>query len=262
MGEEPFLWRGSHSYGGLENALLVDPTVGTRTSLQSGFGYTELISNLPSWDNYPPRNNCIMASSKMVTANLYGTAQVMALPDNFRAVITERDMWASFTYIKNATEIHSLDDFDSAFRELIHHISGSKPSSYQDFLKFTKDLSIFLNKLRDIGLTYSTLVSKEHIQKAETILRELDINLHDLRSSHFPNKLLAGIENHVGKGPVSPNDIFNFFNKIFDPNNNNIKLTRDMSTVAHKEWGEVWTDSTCMIIPTNLYDNLKDDVLR
>lgn len=257
--EIPIVWRGSSSYEFLKDFILVDPMVGQRTSLGSGFGYTELISNLPSWKGYPSRQQCIIGSSSRNTADAFGETAVMLLPNKFKAVVTERDMWGSF----KSLNFESLDDFDRGISDLIFYLNNNSPTSFSDFQQFTKNAAMALNELHSKGVSFRSGDIENLVDnKTNSLIEKL---MFVKNESYYGIRMLKKIEQYVGylNKNIKPNDIFNYFNEALDPDKNKIRLTSSMSVVASHSWEEVWTSNTCMIIPSiEAYKKLREKVLR
>lgn len=232
---DPILWRGSDSYTNLTNGLLIDPMVGERKSLDSGFGYTELISNLPSWNDYPKRNKALIMSGSKKRAAVFGAPHPILLPNNFRAVVSEKDFWSSFPLIKETLGFAGISRFDKAIAILFN-----KPRSYEEFLNVS--IPEFLVKFN------STATSEKQISKTLSSI------------SDTGGRLLSDLYDKFDQ--LDSQKLLNYFNEILDPRKNNINVSADLDIIAKSRPDEVWTNNTCMVVPEEMYDPLRKSVLE
>lgn len=98
--EGNIIWRGVTNSS---LALLVDPTKVERRSANTKNYLNLLISTLPSWQNYPPRNRSLICSGSKGMAGTYSSSSsnpgayvVLPFGDPLIGQCPQGDLWASF----------------------------------------------------------------------------------------------------------------------------------------------------------------------
>jgi hypothetical protein len=117
-----------------DDAMLSDPTVGTRVSANTLNYYTWIIDNSPDWKDYPKRSKSLICAS----FSRYDNNEYIVLPFNNPIIGTcpEYDMWYSFNYLKKKTKIYALPDLNNKIQEMLFLSYGKEVyTSYEDFYR-------------------------------------------------------------------------------------------------------------------------------
>ena len=221
---DPILYRGSKTYVDEENALLVDPTVGERKSLDSGFGYTELISFLPAWQNYPTRNKSLILSAHKPKAAVFGAPLPVLLPNNFKAVISSKDFWSAFSFVQQTLGFYGITRLDKAIYWLFE-----SPNTYQEFLN--EKIPSFVKKFN-----YIKNKNWDHLdnERADEINQMLGGSLTRIVTETGEGATYAGIlflDMYNKFDQLDKQKVLNYFNDLLDPEKNQITLTSSIAEV-------------------------------
>lgn len=212
----------------IQDFIYINPKISTRiskTQTQYGNAYNEIIDNLDSWSKYAKRKHSIIATANEQTARAYGKVYALfPLKHKTIYICPESDVWYSFKSIYYKLGIASLN------RNLI-------------------DINIILNDC------YSTLYKKElKINSWEQVV-EL-FNVFDKRELII-SELSQDISKSFLKKIYSIETCsYDFFNQIFDPINFNFMISDIFSYTLYGN-KEVWTDSDCLLINSDIIENLQ-----
>jgi len=226
----PVLYRGSATYSQNMHPILVDPSVGTRGgSEKTGFGYTEIISNIDSWRGLPKRNRALICTADRKTAIMYGAISSVVLPNKFKAIVSDTDFWYAYRKKMDNTYVRSLYSFDVAIRGLF-----DTPKSWEDFIN---------NKIPRYIEKYSNLTQAQ-----------VSINLTGaLRELHSAISKYSG-----GDDKITRESVIMFLNDFFDPTTvSTIDIRTSLPDIKFKE---LWTNDTCMILGDDIYYHIKKTI--
>lgn len=155
---EPLVARGLRSSitESKEEFRLVKPSSVIRKSANTSNEYNLLLSNLPSWKEYPPRNKSIICATfgNIEYTKSFGDSNIV-IPFNGAkfGVCPAFDLWESFPKLHNLfgdpDYQFSLHEFNSTLVKLCYKakISYNSNLSYDTLLKIFDKLTIYFNSL-------------------------------------------------------------------------------------------------------------------
>ena len=224
---ETEIFRGMPNLG---DYLLVDPLKGDfRSSIEDTNIHLDLLSNLPSWKDYPKYERCIIGGTRGSATGTYGEAVYEMIPfDNTKiSVCPESTIWESFS-----------NDYDSWGGDiyLVEHFLDSI------------DLDTSWNQIG--GGTI------------ETKLKSLGNSFHGSKISEIPNKDQDAVDNflmrHAEFSWKKPNEItgedcFNFINNsLFNPKVRGFQLLNYDQNFSTEKGKQVWTEGPVLLIKSHL----------
>jgi hypothetical protein len=232
---EPEVFRGASGNG----TTLVNPAAGKgRDSAYTTNEYTVLMSELPAWSAFPKRSRSIVCSTDPGRAGDYGdNTFVVVLPKQFNlGVCSSFDLWYSFPYLSKKTSMGQMNEFNESFGTLVEWATGR-----EWYAKKQTSLSEIKEKCGWI---------QEWIEEESNI-------------SFGPNRLGYFLNDVVRANNSSPDAVFDAVADLFDPVKNKFqRYTSIPSLHSLNESQEVWTDSPCMLVPIDDYDNLRNEVVK
>lgn len=174
--------------------------------------YNLLLSNLPSWKNYPKRNKSIICTTDMDNAKGRGDGDAyIVIPRNGAkiGVCSKEDIWISFEFVDSLNDINwSLEDFfeNTIFKEEGYYTPDDLDRNYNEFVKACKF--------------------------ADTIKNKYEFpSFYDWLKPYFLNKDMK---------------LLDFLNKTLDPKRNGFKLKKTGDDLFSRR--ETWTNSDCVLI--------------
>lgn len=231
-------------YRGLKDTskpfLIVNPskTVRKSANVKSNI-YMLLMSNLPSWSKYPPRNRSIACSTSTEYAGHYGTYKektdthlyyrVYPYDGAKIGVASSYDIWQSFETGFGKTFFLRMfnETMDTVFKQYLGYIAG-KNVTYENLLKMIDETDGYIKqkqkRYKSDGFnveTYFYYENKYFFQKIGYLAKTDNQKLTGKR-------LFDCIENALNPGK-------NGFHVVTVGN----KLPKDR---------EVWTDSPCLLV--------------
>jgi hypothetical protein len=212
-----------------------DPKLIGRKSQNTSNEYTVLLSGLPSWKAYPPRSQSIIATGDYSTARQYGGrggVYAVVLPDRFRmGVCSQSDIWDSFEYVEAQVS------------------AGYYGSGFGDhFAKFLSEIT---------GFEANQQTTVNDIRNA---LQEFQNNV-TTSDQQDDNPLRTYIVSRL-KPQSPPNTAFRILEKLLDPALNGFSLITSVRDLDDLDWQEVWTDSLCMFVKAEAYQQFRGKVLN
>lgn len=218
----PMFFRGSRRYTSETPPMLINPSKSTRTGTNIRFGYTEIISNLPSWSSLPKRDSALIATGDRGTAKSYGGVMSVIFPNNVSAVVTPTDFWYAFetrlTHLFGG--VGSLNEFNSA----IWAIFGEVSTTYQEFqnavVKFCDNLV--------------------HIAPSP--------NMHQKRFIEAIEKSF-----NIDASEITPGIVMKFLDNLLSPDELDIVTGIDELVNISYTPGEIWTNDPCLVISEDVY---------
>jgi len=198
-----------------------------RTSPFSSFNYYNLLlSNLPSWKKYPPRNRSLICSLDYHSAENYGDAQYVFPVDGSKVgVCPEADIWLSFQ------NVQELDDLNWQITTLIEASGLREPKTWNEvqkcFMEIDKKRDDIVSKLADDDEKDSRTFYNAHTSR-------MNFFTHDVKYFYTKNTLMEALE------------------EALDPTYNKFKLVKVGDPVSpDRSWHEVWTDGVSILMPVN-----------
>lgn len=219
---ETEIFRGMPDLG---DYLLVDPLKGDfRSSIEDTNIHLDLMSNLPSWKDYPKYERCVIGGTRGSATGAYGESVYEMVPfDGVKiGVCPESTIWESF----------GNDSYDSWGGDiyLVEH---------------------FLDAL-DLDTSWNQVGGGT----IETKLKSLG------KISEIPNKDQDAINNflmrHAEFSWKKPNEItgedcFNFINNsLFNPKVRGFKLLNYDQNFSTEKGKQIWTEGPVLLIKSNL----------
>lgn len=187
--------------------------------------YNLLLSNLPSWKKYPPRNKSISCTTDWDNAKERSLDSYSEGGDNVYYVLAKDgskigecpsdDIWYSFEVLRDVGAFN-LNRFNLMLNDFIEINYGRKSSMETNYKVFLK-VCMNLDKKRDNNL--------------------LDIALESW--NYNVRNLFKGYVN--GNTPL-----IKYLDHLLDPENNGFKLKK-AGDKFHQE-REVWTDGDCLLV--------------
>lgn len=248
------LYRGIQTYSKFSDFTYVIP--GIRVSADTSNVYTKLISDiLPSWKNYPKRNNSAICTTSESTALYYTKNRntdtsydgvLVIFPRNGIkiAVASVDDVWDSFNNLtKNG--IDNLDVFNyrlSLFIKVILNEINNNENQYQlDDIDdiFRQNSRTILNIFNKIEQTIRKITEKQ--------LKQFLSNIYDsISNCPFFAKLIYYV--------YSGGTIIDFLDDMLNPRKNGFSLvTINQINAGDKE---VWFSSDYLMIKSTAINNL------
>jgi hypothetical protein len=219
---------------------IVKPNEYNRISSNTSNFYTKLIDNLPSWQKYPKRSKSIIGTNALDGALNYTKNDddvVIVIPSNKSkiGVASYYDFWFSF----NKAGIKNMKMFNAAMDYLFNRLNINNVTNdieYNDLSeqKFKQTINVIGERMKD----------------------EKYISDNNISTSFFSNRTyLYGFIN-------SDRQLFDYFNDILCPDNNDFNLINTTQQNLLKEYRgrEIWTDGDCLLIKYSEYELFKKAV--
>ena len=200
--------------------------------------YNILLSNLPSWSNFPKRNKSIICSSSIESVGGYGDSgtYIVLPPDNSNiGVCSADDIWYSFNKIKGY--YGNLNYFTERIKSLLSLYFNKIEDD--DYKKLVNQMDYFDEHLY---LDYAKSENEEADEYDQIIIDKDIIKILKFLKYDFKegDNLLKRIEDMV------------------DPSNNDIKLLKYTSSINLPSKRELWIGEPCLLINMNVRHNIKD----
>ena len=220
------LYRGMPDLG---DYLYIDPLKGDfRSSIEDTNIHLDLLSNLPSWKDYPKYERCVIGGSPGAVGS-YGDAIYEVIPfDDVRiAVCPYATIWESFgnDYDQWGGDIYLIEFFLDAL-----------------------DLDTNWNQIG--GGTI------------ETKLKSLGNSFHGSKISEMPNKDQQAVDNFLMRhaefswkrpGEITGEDCYNFINNsLFNPKVRGFQLLNYDKDFKIENKRQFWTEGPCLLIKGKL----------
>lgn len=257
-----------------DEAFLFSP--GERVSQGTANVYNKLISNiLPSWKNFPRRNNSIICTNNYSVAEDYteystrrsGIVYIVIPPNNAKLVISPRsDIWYAFSYIKSKTGLVSLRNINDSILKFLAFFDNfiNNQDLVNDIYSESYDMTELIQSIRDKELfninKYENLFTNADGSSIAAIFNRIDkllsdkkfiLNLMPIYKMYFLDEPLAAIGNYIlnrKKSNVN-STIINILDNLFNPSSNGFEVV-DYSSFSNKEYidREIWVEEPCIFI--------------
>jgi hypothetical protein len=237
------LYRAHRLKPGSSGMIEVFPSRGERKSLDSSNVYTNLLSSLPSWKDYPPRSFSLIFGSNEDTVDLYPGATFYVFPKNGARIVVSpvKDVLSAraFPHLEKNTDLNItnfiympavmealignyeyISDINLSHHDKDHWVFGLAHSNYQKFIDLLQELS-----------------TKERLAQIMQDLRKTSSNV-----TFYIDKILSAYMKHGGTWEQ-------FFDDNLDPQKNGYALVglNEMSKYTDDEH-ECWTNSDCLLV--------------
>lgn len=229
------LWRGVRINDSLY--CTVNPHTTLRPSANTTNYYNLLLSNIPSWKEYPPRNRSLIATGDVKYAESFsnGTTgnifRVFPIDNSVMGICPQFDIWNSF---KHASELlgqyNTLDgvELNEIIYSFILHCLNLKSGKFDGNFE----------ELR----SYLIQVDKKLLSMNPQQIEDLIIDVQEQAHPQAGKSIVRLI-----RGTVKEKSSIIFFDKIFDPDDNGFRVER-ISTGLHFGNNEVWTNGECLLV--------------
>jgi len=262
--EGNFIFRGSRKVEG--DVFIRKP--GTRISQNTINIYTRLLSEiLPSWSEYPKRNNSFICSTSPNRASEYGRLLVV-FPKNGAKISVCSDLDIFWSFKLADLNIGDMDDFNRAFLYIIAFLECAyKMKKIKENDKMLRAINIhkhkFANKIQQLFYSGTSKKILSLFSDAETVIRTMigkTISMNDVidqlghRNETFIKKLFSSVQ--AGTSIVLTLDSW------LNPKRNNFKLIDVSDYSLGSESLELWTDSECLMFDADFIYNSYSKMLK
>jgi hypothetical protein len=238
------LFRGVPSANSMEYGFYPKRTE-DRMSQNTGNEYTVMINNDPTWKGYPKRQTIVSTSAPVASG--YGKLFVVIPPyGTMLGICSQADIWHSFEYFENETDVKASLLNDIFYYPLYHFITnpagGFETDEERDFVLNNKNVDTYVvfKRLCDLYDDYKERLieyNKEH----DYIL------LNKWKNIKIP--------------------MFKYLQQLLEPNENEFQKTRlqtgwDDTEIFVKRGREVWFDAECLIIPKMMFPQMAEELLQ
>ncbi|MCK9416974.1 hypothetical protein M0Q97_09980 [Candidatus Dojkabacteria bacterium] len=213
----------------LENFYYQNPKGHIRKSIEEENIHVILMSELESWEDFPPYNQSIIGSTNYDSAKNYGWGgtcfEIIPFDDTKIGICDESNIWESFGGFSNFAFIRMTDRF---LNDLIGNVKSWKEikekilnSNLNDvFFDLSEDSLTFLNYV----LEFKTNPNSNYIQNLL-----MDKKFSDEINSEYIEK-------------IEPDDIIIFIEKLFEPNNfTYLKYDENFSSnIKDYDYSQIW----------------------
>lgn len=257
-----------------DEAFLFSP--GERVSQGTANVYNKLISDvLPSWKNFPRRNNSVICTNNYSIAEDYteysmrrgGVVYIVIPPDDAQLVISPRsDIWYAFSYIKSKTGLVSLRNINDSILKFLAFFDNfiNNQDLINNIYSQTYNMTGLIQNIRDKELLniekYENLFTNVDESSIVAIFNRIDkllsdkkfiINLLPIYKTYFLDEPLAAIGNYIlnrKKSNVN-STIINILDNLFNPSKNGFEVVNYYS-FSTKEYidREIWVEDPCIFI--------------
>lgn len=223
---ETELWRGMPNLG---DYVFVDPKKGDfRSSIEDTNIHLDLMSNLPSWKDYPKYERCVIGGTPGSATGTYGESVYEIIPfDDIKiGVCPKSTIWESFE-----------NDDDS----------------------WGGDIYLVEHFLDSIGL--DTSWNQIDGGTIETKLKSLGNSFYGNKISEIPNKDQDAVDNFLFRfsdfswkkpNEITGEDCFNFINNsLFNPRVRGFKLTTYTKGFQIENGKQIWTEGPVLLVKSN-----------
>jgi hypothetical protein len=224
---ETELYRGMPDLG---DYLYIDPLKGDfRSSIEDTNIHLDLLSNLPSWKDYPKYERCVIGGTRGSATGTYGESVYELIPfDDIKIVVCPK-----------STIWESLGNDDNEFGGDIYLVEW------------------FLDS---IGLD----TSWEQIGGGtiETKLKSLGNSFYGSKISEMPNKDQEAVDNFLMRhaefswkrpNEITGEDCYNFINNsLFNPKSRGFQLLNYDQNFKTETGKQIWTEGPCLLIKSHL----------
>lgn len=205
---------------------LIDPKKIERKSANTDNYYTYIIDNSKDWEKFPKRKNSLICS---VSNN--GVWRVIPFDNAKFGICPKSDLWNSFHKLTNMDGYYlGLADFNILFKILYKIIVGYDLNDNTKEI-FFDNLDILSNKIKVVSIPDFSNHIKISEYGSRSIIQIEEIYKYLLR---FDNMRVA-------------------LEELFKPDEFNIS---DYDSLKPNTWKEVWTDSTCILIHRDNFENI------
>lgn len=220
------IFRGTQSD---HNALITDPSIGTRVSANTRNYYTAVIDNSPRWKKFPKRSKSVICTTDKNYAGNYGE-QYVVFPINGSkiGVCSKEDFWESFPIIRRRfTELPIGTNLNSLNRVIASLMNLADPHG-------TTDVKTIATLKKKFVLIDEYLNNKKYLENEDINQEFIDLTLDALS---YKGKIEDSIEG------------------LLDPDLNNMQLV-SVKDFNFKGKHEVWTDGKCLLIERDILRHL------
>jgi len=237
--DEVGIYRGVMKTSIRGNTGIVDPSKSTRKSAYTSNYYTLIMSETEKWSKYPARSKSIVASSGINKASGYADTGKLffVLPHNNAkiAVASGEDIWNSFKHVFGNIQ-YPLGGFNDLLDILFRRVG----------IKNSPDNT--LNELKN-----SCEVLDKEISRLEEIIGEKLSSKTSDKYGVLLNVMDYVILWSITFGKMYKGSTYDMLLRIFDPQKAGIKLVKSGQSIPNNR--EVWTDSKCLLIDFDEYEN-------
>lgn len=218
----PEIYRGTDNHNPF---LYVNPALSERKSpYATNQIYMLLLSNMPSWREYPKRNRSLTCSTSRDKANGYGS-----------------NMYVVFPYNKAKIGVSPTEDIWYSTDKKFHITLNEVNYNLEDILYFT------IHKSVPYGITYPLLL------KMFSEVDEFKIGDRRGYAAELKKLTVSAREFFEDLGYDKPKTkLFDCLNKELSPEELKCKLITTGHPILEK--AEVWTDSECLLVDYGFYN--------
>lgn len=244
------IWRGTNA--SFSSGLgVVNPKESKRTSVgDSGNHYTLLLDNLKSWSDFPKRSRSLICAMSREIASGFGTPYVIIPFDGADLAVAPRhDIWYSFQ--RGLSRVFDLDkpyanlpDTNKAL-DILYHFSENKSENTKNISGVNdKAWSSFARSLKKIDNNINLIKKRvENIDKSES------------RAEHLIASKIAK------KVKESSSSLVELLSEALNPSLNGfVEKEYKKGFKTRTKNMEVWTESKCLMVRGDLYDDFIKEV--
>lgn len=205
--------------------------------------YNTILNNLGSWSGYPRRTECLMASTRLSTASIYGNEYIIIPEDNSEIIWCNKgDFWITPQNIKTLSNM-GINSFKFNFEGMLLPNNVNSESKLQKFMDLSLRELISKNSFDDINkrsYLYLACVMQNINKKFSFIMK-----LEEFTLFMSSNKI---------NDSIKVKDILEYY---LNPEKLHVKKVT-YSTMP-KSNSEVWMQSKCVLIKKEIFDDLSED---
>jgi hypothetical protein len=223
-----------------DDFLLIDPKLIERNSSTNTNQYNLIIDN--TWEGYPKRKNSLCCTSDEYIAEQFAPTIYYVIPfDNSKwALSPDTDLWASFEKISIRYNL-ALDTF---FKILNRVYSYYYPNDEQ--LDHIIDFELYKNSINKLNAAVISDCSENGFDVVNDKIAET-------------NKAYFNFEIKKILTDLNKDNFFETLVKIMNPTDNGFSLMNYKNMIVYSDI-ELWTDSKCILIEVNKYDDLYNKI--
>lgn len=244
------IWRGTNAAFNSGVGVVRPKKSVRKTTGEKGNHHTVLLDNMENWSKYPKRSRSVICTMDYNVANGYGTPYVVIPFDGAKiGVCPNDDIWYSFRL--GLEEVFGLSGMDGSLPSLnksidilYHVLKSDDPSGYLKSKKTSdNNFSNLKKELKEITNNIKSVYQKMRNYGEDDVILSEEINF----------KIAFKVAEKVKE---SSHSFYQLIQKALDPvlNNFNIKEYKKGFKTYNKE-SEVWTESPCLLIKGNYYDD-------
>lgn len=237
------------------DVYLVDPTTVERVAANTSNYTNLLVSNLPSWQQYPKRNRSLICTTSYTIANAYGgTGTYVVLPfgNPTIGICPSLDFWDGF----NDPQPPELNSEINQLLKEVGMISRGEALRYGESLSFQQLIGIFNEIDSMIGLDILAFLSNKLPSDKMEIIRQKLAADPESGNLLYKASQLQNFRSILNKGNFTTPTIELIVNHL-DPNLNNFRFEELANfDVSQYNNNEVWISTKCLLIKPQILRKL------